>query len=189
MRRFILSLLFLPIAATAQQSAPAASSAAPATKSRIARIVVLPLRRVVNAGETLQLSAEARDAAGNVIEGVSFRFAQTGAPFEGALSSSGLVTAGATGVMPAAVVAMRPGEQPVVERFEVRMVPGPAARIALSPEVARLVPGQRIRLEAQVQSALGDRRDDRVQWASSNPRVLTVNEVGLVTAIAAGRPA
>ncbi len=184
MRRLLLALLFLPIAATAQQSAP---PAAPAAKSRIARIVVMPLRRVVNAGETLQLSAEARDEAGNVIEGVSFRFAQTGAPFEGAMSASGLVTAGATGVMPAAVVAMRPGEQPVVERFEVRMVPGPAARIALSPAVERLVPGQRIRLEAQVQSALGDRRDDRVQWASSNPRVLTVNEVGLVTAVAAGR--
>lgn len=184
MRRLILALLFLPMAATAQQSAP---SAAPAAKARIARIVVLPLRRVVNAGETLQLSAEARDEAGNVIEGVSFRFAQTGAPFEGAMSASGLVTAGATGVMPAAVVAMRPGEQPVVERFDVRMVPGPAARIALSPAVERLVPGQRIRLEAEVQSALGDRRDDRVQWASSNPRVLTVNEVGLVTAVAAGR--
>lgn len=184
MRRFLLALLCLPTLATAQQSAPGAT---PAAAPRIARIVVLPLRRVVNAGETLQLSAEARDEAGNLIEGVSFRFAQTGAPFEGSMSSSGLVTAGATGVMPAAVVAVRPGEQPIVERFEVRMVPGPAAQIVLSPEVARLVPGQRIRLEAQVRSALGDRRDDRVQWASSNPRVLTVNEVGLVTAIAAGR--
>ncbi|HRQ79075.1 MAG TPA: Ig-like domain-containing protein, partial [Gemmatimonadaceae bacterium] len=53
--------------------------------------------------------------------------------------------------------------------------------------VERLVPGQRIRLSADVRSAAGDRRDDRVQWASSNPRVLTVNEVGMVTAVAAGR--
>ena len=89
--------------------------------------------------------------------------------------------------MPAAVVAIRQGEQPVVERFEVRMVPGPAARIAIAPMPERLVPGQRIRLNAEVLSAVGDRRDDRVQWSSSNTRVLTVNEVGLVTAVAAGR--
>lgn len=150
-------------------------------------MVVTPVRRVVNAGETLQLSAEARDEAGNIVEGVTFRFSQTGAYFEGSLSAQGVVTAGATGVMPAAVVAIRPGEQPVVERFEVRMVPGPAARIVITPAPERLVPGQRIRLNADVMSAGGDRRDDRVQWSSSNPRVLTVNDVGLVTAVAAGR--
>lgn len=186
MRALLLATLLLPLALPAQQAATPAPTAA-AAKARIARIVVTPLRRVVNAGETLQLSAEARDEAGNVIEGVSFRFSQTGAYFEGSLSSSGLVTAGATGVMPAAVVAMRTGEQPVVERFDIRMVPGPAARIAITPAPARLVPGQRIRLSAEVTSAAGDRRDDRVQWSSSNPRVLSVNEVGLVTAVAAGR--
>lgn len=186
MRALLLATLLLPLALPAQQAATPAPAAA-STKARIARVVVMPLRRVVNAGETLQLSAEARDEAGNVIEGVSFRFSQTGAYFEGSLSSSGLVTAGATGVLPAAVVAMRQGEQPVVERFDIRMVPGPAARIAITPAPARLVPGQRIRLTAEVTSAMGDRRDDRVQWSSSNPRVLSVNEVGLVTAVAAGR--
>lgn len=186
MRALLLATLLLPLALPAQQAATPAP-AATSTKARIARVVVMPLRRVVNAGETLQLSAEARDEAGNVIEGVSFRFSQTGAYFEGSLSSSGLVTAGATGVLPAAVVAMRQGEQPVVERFDIRMVPGPAARIAITPAPARLVPGQRIRLTAEVTSAMGDRRDDRVQWSSSNPRVLSVNEVGLVTAVAAGR--
>jgi hypothetical protein len=181
MRRLFLFALLAPLALVAQP--PSAPSAAP----RIARVVVMPLQRVVHAGDTLQLRAEARDAAGNIVEGVSFRFSQTGARFEGSLSSSGLVTAGSTGVMPAAAVAIRPGEQPVVERFEIRMVPGPAARIAITPAPEQLVLGQRIRLTAEVTSALGDRRDDRVQWSSSNPRVLTVNEVGLVTAVAAGR--
>lgn len=186
MRALLLLMLLAPLTLAAQQGGAPAAAAAPA-KARVARIIVTPLRRVVNAGETLQLSAEARDEAGNVVDGVSFRFSQTGAYFEGSLSSSGLVTAGATGVMPAAVVATRTGEQPVVERFEIRMVPGPAARIAITPAPARLALGQRIRLNAEVTSATGDRRDDRVQWSSSNPRVLTVNEVGLVTAVAAGR--
>ncbi len=186
MRALLLALLIAPLALDAQQSAPPPAAAAPA-KARIARVVVNPVRRVVNAGETLQLSAEARDEAGNVIEGVQFRFSQTGAYFEGSVTPAGLVTSGSTGVIPAAVVAMLPGEQPKVERFEIRMLPGPAARIAITPAVTRLVPGQRIRLDAAVTSAIGDRRDDRVQWSSSNTAVLRVNEVGLVTAVAAGR--
>ncbi len=167
-------------------SAPVLSAQDP-TPSPIARIVVLPLQRVVAAGDTLRLRAEARDAAGNLVPNVSFRFAQSGARFEGAVSADGLVTSGSTGVLPAAVVAVLPGQQPKVERFEIRMVAGPAARIALTPALTRLVPGQRIRLNADVRSAIGDVRNDRVTWNSSNAAVLRVNEVGLVTAVAAGR--
>lgn len=165
---------------------PAAAQQA-AAKPTIARVVVLPVQRSVAAGDTLRFTAEARDASGKVVEGVNFRWAQTGAHFEGSMSQTGLVTAGSTGILPAAVVAILPGEQPVVERFEVRMVPGPAARIAITPAPQRLVTGQRIRLNAEVSSAIGDRRDDRVTWSSSNPRIATVNEVGMVTAVAAGR--
>jgi hypothetical protein len=167
--------------------APAALSAQQAAKPAIARIVVLPLQRVVTAGDTLRLRAEARDAEGNLVPDVTFRWAQTGARFEGTVSPDGLVTSGSTGVLPAAVVAVLPGQQPTVERFEIRMVPGPAASIAVSPAVTRLVPGQRIRLNADVRSASGDVRDDRVTWATSNAAVLRVSEVGLVTAVAAGR--
>jgi len=178
MRRTLVALLCsLPVALSAQEATP----------NPIARIVVLPLQRVVNAGDTLRLRAEARDAAGNLVPNVTFRWAQTGARFEGAVSQDGLVTAGSTGVLPAAVVAVLPGQQPKVERFEVRMVAGPAARIALSPAVTRLVPGQRIRLTADVRSSIGDKRDDRVTWTSSNNAVLRVSEVGLVSAVAAGR--
>lgn len=169
--------ILVPAVLAAQETAP----------TPIARIVVLPLQRVVAAGDTLRLRAEARDAAGNLVPNVTFRWSQTGARFEGSVSSDGLVTAGATGVLPAAVVAVLPGQQPKVERFEVRMVAGPAARITLAPAVTRLVPGQRIRVNAEVRSAIGDVRDDRVTWASSNTAVLRVNEVGLVTAVAAGR--
>lgn len=167
--------------------APAALSAQQAAKPAIARIVVLPLQRVVTAGDTLRLRAEARDAEGNLVPDVTFRWAQTGARFEGTVSPDGVVTSGSTGVLPAAVVAVLPGQQPTVERFEIRMVPGPAASIAVSPAVTRLVPGQRIRLNADVRSASGDVRDDRVTWVTSNAAVLRVSEVGLVSAVAAGR--
>ena len=177
-------LLLAPIALSAQQPAGAADAGAP---SRIARIIVSPVQRIVNAGDTLRLSAEARDAENNVIPGVQFRFSGTGARFEGRVDASGLLTSGSTGTMPVAVVAILPGEQPKVERFEVKMVAGPAARIAITPAPAKLAPGQRIRLSGEVYSTLDDRRSDKVTWRSSNPAVVRVTEAGLLTAVAAGR--
>lgn len=174
--------LLLPVVAQTQQPAPAERPA-----SRIARIVVSPVQMVVNAGDTLRLTAEARDADNRVIPGVQFRWNGTGAYFEGRVDQTGLVTSGSTGTLPVAVVAILPGEAPKVERFEVKMVAGPAARIAITPAPERLVPGQRIRLSGEVYSALDDRRNDKVTWSSSNARVVTVNAVGMATAVAAGR--
>ncbi len=181
MRRLLRCLPLLPALLSAQAPAP---SAAP---SRIARVIVSPAQREVAAGDTLRLTAEARDAAGAIVPGVQFRFSATGGRFEGTVDQTGLVTAGATGTMPIAVAAILPGERPVVERLEVRMVPGTAARIAIVPAPTRLAPGQRIRLTGEVYSRVDDRRADRVTWRSSNPAVARVNEAGLVTAIAAGR--
>lgn len=180
------SLILLVPAVLAAQQAPPANAPAQAP-SRIARIVVSPVQKIVSAGDTLRLSAEARDANNAVIPGVQFRWNRTGAFFEGNIDSTGLVTSGSTGVLPVAVVGIIPGERPAVERFEVRMVPGPATRIAIKPAPERLVPGQRIRLTGEVYTRLDDRRTDRVTWKSSNTAVVRVTETGLVTAVAAGR--
>ena len=182
--RLLPFLLVAPLALAAQQGATSSSGQTP---SRIARIVVSPVQKVVTAGDTLRLRAEARDANNNVIPNVTFRFNATGGRFEGSISPEGLVTSGSTGTLPAAVVGIISGEQPKVERFEVKMVAGPAARIAITPAVQRLVRGQRIRLSAEVTSRQGDRRGDRVTWRSSNQTVAAVSDAGLVTARAAGR--
>ena len=187
----LLPLLFLApafLSAQIPSTAPAPQAAAPAgAPSTIARIIVSPVQRVMNAGDTLRLTAEARDAANKVIPGVQFRFSGAGARFEGTVDATGLVTSGSTGTMPVAVVAILPGEQPKVERVEVRMVAGPATRIAITPAPRKLVPGQRIRLTGDVFSKLDDRRADKVVWRSSNPAVVTVSDAGLVRAVAAGR--
>ncbi len=173
----------MPAALLAQQPAPAAGGQAP---SRIARIIVTPAQRIVVAGDTLRLTAEARDANNNVIPGVTFRWSRTGAFFEGNVDPDGLVRSGSTGVLPVAVVGILAGEQPKVERLEVRMVAGPAARIAITPAPTRLVRGQRLRLTGEVYSRANDRRADKVTWRSSNAAVASVSEAGVVTARAAG---
>jgi hypothetical protein len=180
----------LALAAVLQQpQQPQPPAATPTIRpSPVARIV-LPAgpRPVVTAGDTLRLAAEALDSAGRPVPDARIRFVLSGGSFEGAVTPEGLVTAGSTGTLPVSVVASVRGARPFIERIEVQMVPGPAARIELAPRAAKLVAGQRLRLGGQVRSAANDPRPDRLEWASSAPRVARVDEDGLLTALAAGR--
>jgi hypothetical protein len=104
---------------------------------------------------------------------------------QGSVDSLGWVRAGSPGTIPVTVSALTGQGRPVVERIDVRIVAGPAARVAITPTVTRLLAGQRLRLEATVRTATGDVREDAVAWSSSNPRVLRVAD-GVVVAVAAG---
>ncbi|MGH7719218.1 MAG: Ig-like domain-containing protein [Gemmatimonadaceae bacterium] len=168
----------------AQQQTPATGLPA----SPIVRLQVTPVQREVQAGDTMRLSARALDAAGQPVANASVRFVQAGGRFEGTVDSTGLVRSGSTGVLPVSVVGFVPGTKPVIERVEVRMVPGPAARIELTPATGRLVAGQRIRLDAKSFSKVGNERvGDSFAWRSSAPGVARVSATGLVTGVAPGR--
>ena len=150
------------------------------------RLVVSPTRTMV-AGDTLRLSAQAVDAQGRPVPGASIRFVPAGAFFEARVDTAGLITSGAVGTVPVAVVAVVPGQQPVYERIDIQMLPGPAARVAIDPQPRRLLAGQQVRLSARSWSALGDPRQDRIAWRSSTPAAVRVDEHGVVTALAPGR--
>jgi hypothetical protein len=174
-RSFAAALVFVAAVAQAQDQP-------------VARITVTPSKPVMSAGDTLRLVAQALDAGGRPIAGARVRFQAQGGRFEGAVDSLGLVTSGATGTLPVAVVALVPGFQPKVERIEVKMVPGPAATITPTPASARMALGQRLRLGGQVFSRTGDPRpDDRITWRSSAPAVVRVDQDGMLTSVAAGR--
>ena len=113
--------------------------------SPIARLDVSPANPTMIAQDTLRLTARALDAAGAAVPGVRFRFVQSsGARFEGRVDSTGLVRSGSTGTIPVTVVALVPGTRPVTKVVEVRMLPGPAARIAIDAAQPRLVRGQQV---------------------------------------------
>src|SRR4051812_24479138 len=137
--------LLLVLQQPAQQAAP-----------NIARLSVTPGSPTVVAGDTIRLHARALDASGHSIEGARILFQQAGAMFEGHVDSTGLVTAGAVGTFPVVISAVVPGSKPVIERVAVRMVPGPAARMDVSPRPTRLLAGQHVRLDASVWSRAGD---------------------------------
>ena len=151
------------------------------------RLVITPAVRTVVAGDSLRLRAQLLDASGSPVANARIMFVSAGGNFEGSVDSTGLVRSGAIGTIPVTAVALVSGAKPVIERFEVAMVPAAAARIDVTPRPARMLPGQRARLSSTVFSNAGDRRADRVQWASSAPSVVRVAVDGGVEAIAPGR--
>ncbi|MEO8334586.1 MAG: Ig-like domain-containing protein [bacterium] len=151
------------------------------------RLVISPAPQTVVSGDSLQLHAQLLDAAGKPVPNARISFRPAGAFFEASIDSTGLVHAGTVGTLPVTAIAMVPGEKPIVQRFDVAMVAGPAARIDVSPKPTRLLPGQRLRLDAVVYSRQNDLRPDRVQWSSGMPGVVKVSADGALQAVASGR--
>jgi hypothetical protein len=151
----------------------------------VARLRITPAARTMVVGDSLRLTVEALDNRGTVVPGAIVRFNAQGGRFQGSVDSLGWVRAGSPGTVPIAITAMVPSGRPIVEKVEVRITPGPAARIALAPVVTKLLAGQRLRVGATVFSAAGDARDDAVTWTSSNARVVRVAD-GVLTAVTPG---
>src|SRR5207248_1886787 len=122
----------------------------------ISRIVITPAKPTVVAGDTLRLRAQALDANGQPVPNARILFQPMGMVFEARVDTAGLITSGATGVVPVAVIGIVAGSKPFIQRVEVSMVPGPAARITVAPTPTTLLTGQRTRLEASVFSQAGD---------------------------------
>src|SRR5688500_15639531 len=173
----MLALLGLLFVAQQQSAQPA---------SPIARVIVTPAARSVVVGDTLRLRAQAVDAQGRPVSGAVIRFFPTSPSFEATVDTTGVVVAGAPGTYPVAAVATVPGTKPTVERFTVSLLPGPTARIDVTPDVQRMLAGQRLRLAAQTLAPTGHVREDRVAWRSSAPAVVRVSD-GVLTAVAPGR--
>jgi len=152
----------------------------------VARVTVTPSPARVVAGDSLRLKAVALDQEGKPVSDVRLRFQQVDFPFQGTVDSTGLVMAGSVSTIPVVVSAIQPGVKPVITRVDVKVVPGPAATIAVSPASLKLVPRQTTAATARVFSKAGDSRSDAVTWSSSAPAVATVDRNGTITAVGAG---
>ena len=183
--RYLPRHVAIPVAAIAIAAGDGRLLAAQGTVPTVARLRVTPAVRTMAVDDSLRLNVQALDDRGNVIPGAIVRFTAQGGRFQGAVDSLGWVRAGSPGTIPIAITAMVPGGRPLVERVEVRITPGPAARIAVAPAVSKLLAGQRLRLQATVLTRSGDARDDQVTWTSSSPTVVRVTD-GVLSALAPG---
>jgi len=178
-------LASLVLLAAFQQQPPAQQPPA-AAPSPVRKIVITPANPVLTAGDTIRLTAVALGADNNPVPDANVRFRMAGGRFEGAVDSTGLVTAGSTGTLNVAVIALVPGTKPYIEQMPIKMLPGPAARIAVAPAPTKLVAGQRLRLVPSVYSAGNDRRSDQPKWSSSASSVARVAPDGMLTAVSPG---
>ena len=171
-----ISLIALSPLAAQQQGATAS----------VARVEVTPARPEVAAGDSLQLSAHALDAAGKPVPDATIVFKPEGLA-AAQVDSTGLIRAGGVGEALVIVTAIAPGAKPIIQDVVVKLLPGPAKRIEIGSHPVRLVPGQRLSLEARVRSAEGDVRSDTVRWASSSPAIARVGRSGVLEARGPGK--
>jgi hypothetical protein len=179
-------MLLASLALLAALQQPTAQQPPAAAPSPVKRLAISPANPVLTAGDTVRLVAQALDADGRPVPDATIRYRMAGGRFEGSVDSTGLVTAGSTGTLGVAVIALVPGTKPYIQQLPIRMLPGPAARIEVAPAVTKLVAGQRLRLVPSVYSAIDDRRADQPKWASSASGVLKVAPDGMLTAVAPG---
>jgi hypothetical protein len=152
----------------------------------VARVVLGTPNVSLAVGDSIRLDARALDAGGRPIPEAKIVFHPVG-PAQAEFGEDGWVRAGSVGDVPVLATAIVPGTKPYIERLSIRVLPGPARRVAIDPVPARLVPRQRVQLAARALSADGDARGDAVTWSSSAPSVARVGRGGLLEARGAGR--
>ncbi len=161
----------------------------------VAAIGVSPEEGNMNAGENLQLVANATDSAGNAVPNVSL-FWESNDPAVATVSQAGLVTGLAggsasitvrgSGVMASANVnvAESEPEQPVDDPPPARAV---IATVSITNAPGAMKPGETAQLRAIPSDANGTAlQGRRASWASSNPAVANVSSGGRVSALAPG---
>jgi uncharacterized protein YjdB len=147
----------------------------------VASILVTPGNKSLLVEESFQLTAQARDAGGNVL---------TGRPIAWSSNNEGVATVSASGL----VTALSPGGAIITATSEGRSSPAsitvtaiPVASIDLQPNTQSLVVGQAAQLQAQPLDDQGNPLVGRmVLFFTNNASVATVTSSGVVTGQAQG---
>lgn len=175
------SILIPLLALAPQQGTPTTIPASP-----VSRIEISPRTRNITAGDSVQYTARALDAAGKPVPGATVRYNAKGGTGEGHIDSTGKVVASSVGKMPLTVVAIVPGYRPFIDSLDILFVPGPATRVELRGAPSRMVAGQQLRLLAIGFSKANDRSRDEIKWVSGAPAIARVDADGFVRAIKPG---
>lgn len=134
-------------------------------------------------GDTRQLTATVRDAAGSALEGIETTYVN-GDTTVATVSATGLLTATGPGNTSVVVVA-----DTVSATVPVTVDQEPAT-VAVTPDTANATPGATVPFAAVATDANGNDIDSPdVDWSSSDTGVATVTSGGVATALAAGTTA
>ena len=147
----------------------------------VATVDVSPAVESRQVGQTVQLSATVKDAAGTILSGQPVTWSSSAATVA-SVSSSGLVTAHALGT---ATITAASGSKSGIATINV--IPPPIANITIAPTNDTLLVGESLQLTATLRDAANNIVTGRtVQWTSTSPTVASVSGSGLVTGVADG---
>jgi uncharacterized protein YjdB len=150
----------------------------------VASVVVSPASSSISIGQTTQLTATPRDAAGGSLQNRTVTWSSTNTAVA-TVSSTGLVTAVTVGG-PVTIVATSEGQD---GSATVTVTPPPVATVTITPTSSSLTPGGAVQLVPTLRDASGATLTGRVvTWSSSNNAVATVSGTGLVVALVSGGP-
>ena len=158
--------------ATLVQEVSEVSAASVTVRAQISVIVV---------GQTQQLSFAAKDAAGNVLSGITVTWSS---------SDSSTATVSGTGML----TGVAPGSSTITATSGgmtgtglITVADTEASSVTVSPDSATLATGQTYQLSATLKDGAGNILTGlTVAWSSSNSSVASVSATGLVTGIASG---
>ena len=164
-------------AATGGKSGSATVAVVIAVKS----VTVEPPDATITVGETVQLSAEPRDAAGNPLKGRAVTWASDDEALC-AVSQLGLVTGESAGACTVTATS-----ESVDGSARITVKPVPVASVTVVPAEATIGTGGAIQLTAEPRDADGNLLQERsVVWSSDNDLIALVDDTGLVTGEAVG---
>jgi hypothetical protein len=147
----------------------------------VATVEVSPTTASKQVGETQQLSATVKDAAGTILNGQPVTWSSSAASVA-SVSSSGLVTAHALGT---ATITAASGSKSGVATISI--IPPPVASITLTPTNDTLLVRETVTLAATLRDASNVVLTGRpVTWTSSAPNIASVSAAGVVTGVGDG---
>lgn len=150
----------------------------------VATVAVTPAQGSILVGATLQFTAVARDASGNVLSGRALAWVSQN-PSVASVDGTGLVTGNAVGG-PVTITATSEGK---TGTSAITVIPPPVATVEVTPAQGSVLVGSTIQLTAVTKDASGNVLNGKsVSWVSQSHSLASVDGNGLVTGVAAGGP-
>lgn len=169
---------------TAKAGDKTASVSVTVSPTPVGSVSVTPAQASIAAGVTVQLTAEVKDAAGNVLNNRPVTWSSSDTTVA-TVSSSGVVTGVAPGK---ATITAASGGKSGSAQVTVTTPSSQVARVEISPSVDTLdALGSKVQFVAKSYNSSGDVLSGaRVAWRSLHPNIATVDSMGIVTAKAVG---